>query len=178
MIRWGPKGAAISPAGRPAIVTAISPLEAYELRRIAADQYVLEIGSAWGFSTVLMALAGAHVTAVDPHEDHGTYPQFMANLEAYGVRDRVDVYRIRSDQFRSTVDHPWFDLVFIDGDHTEHGARFDCRLARQLVRPGGLIAVHDYTAEHWPSVVLAVDSELAGLNYYRVGTLFIAVAPR
>ena len=35
------------------------------------------------------------------------------------------------------------DFLFIDGDHTYEGARLDYELYASLVRPGGLIALHD-----------------------------------
>jgi spermidine synthase len=36
------------------------------------------------------------------------------------------------------------DAVFIDGDHSEIGVEHDSRLARELLRPGGIIVWHDY----------------------------------
>jgi predicted O-methyltransferase YrrM len=38
-----------------------------------------------------------------------------------------------------------FDAAFIDGDHSYAGVMTDYRLARRLVRKGGLILFHDYT---------------------------------
>jgi predicted O-methyltransferase YrrM len=35
------------------------------------------------------------------------------------------------------------DVLFIDGDHSYDGVRADFELYRELVRPGGLIALHD-----------------------------------
>ena len=35
------------------------------------------------------------------------------------------------------------DLLFIDGDHSYDGVRADFELYGRLVRPGGLIALHD-----------------------------------
>jgi predicted O-methyltransferase YrrM len=36
------------------------------------------------------------------------------------------------------------DAVFIDGDHSEKAVLHESRLARALVRPGGMICWHDY----------------------------------
>lgn len=36
------------------------------------------------------------------------------------------------------------DAAFIDGDHGREAVMHDTRLARQLVRPGGIIVWHDY----------------------------------
>lgn len=37
-----------------------------------------------------------------------------------------------------------FDAVFIDGDHGRAGVENDTRLAREILRPGGVIIWHDY----------------------------------
>lgn len=36
------------------------------------------------------------------------------------------------------------DAAFIDGDHSREGVEHDSRLARELLRPGGVIVWHDY----------------------------------
>jgi spermidine synthase len=36
------------------------------------------------------------------------------------------------------------DAVFIDGDHSAIGVEHDSRLARELLRPGGIMVWHDY----------------------------------
>jgi len=50
-----------------------------------------------------------------------------------------------------TVRHPddslsgaEFDLVFIDGDHAAESVKSDIDKALSVLRPGGLIAFHDY----------------------------------
>lgn len=40
------------------------------------------------------------------------------------------------------------DLLFIDGDHSYDGVRADLMDYRNLVRPGGLIALHDIVSDH------------------------------
>lgn len=50
------------------------------------------------------------------------------------------------------------DFMFIDGSHEYEHVAQDITLAKRVVRPGGLIAGHDYG---WPGVRRAVD-ELLG----------------
>lgn len=50
-----------------------------------------------------------------------------------------------------------FDVVLIDGDHTEAGVECDLALAPQVVTPTGLLLAHDYTDPGWPGVRVAVD---------------------
>jgi cephalosporin hydroxylase len=40
------------------------------------------------------------------------------------------------------------DFLFIDGDHSYAGVRADFELYAPLVRPGGMIALHDIVADH------------------------------
>lgn len=51
----------------PFISTSVTVREAAELAGFADGQAVLEIGSAFGYPAVMMALAGGQVTAIDPH---------------------------------------------------------------------------------------------------------------
>ena len=80
-----------------------------------------------------------------------------------------------------------FDLAFIDADHGYESVRFDAGCAARLVRPGGLVAFHDYRTrpgEHdggWnPGVTRAVDewvaagAELVG----RRGTVAVVRPPK
>lgn len=161
-------------AGRPLVETFIHPIEAYALERAAAGaSRILEVGSAYGFSTILMAQTGAQVLAVDPHTGYGSWDVFMANLNRYGVAGRVQPLRRASQDVLPGLAAEAFDLAFVDGDHSEAVAAHDCRHARRLVRAGGLIAVHDYT-DRWPGVKLAVDRELRGLLAWRIQTLYLA----
>src|SRR5689334_294406 len=56
----------------PAISTSLTAAETAELRRLGRNADVLEIGSAYGYSTVTLALVAKWVVAVDPHAAHGS----------------------------------------------------------------------------------------------------------
>lgn len=47
------------------------------------------------------------------------------------------------------------DFLFIDGDHTYTSAKYDYMVYSQLVRPGGIIAMHDVAleGEQWENLV-------------------------
>ena len=156
----------VAPGDGPAISPSVTAAEAAELARLAEGRDVLEVGSAFGYSAVVMALTGATVTAVDPHTWLPASHEVMtANLAAYGVADRVEVMREASQQAL-----PWlakegarFGLVFVDGDHTAEAARHDIRWALQLLDPGGTLAVHDYLEDCCcPGVRVAADGLLEG----------------
>jgi predicted O-methyltransferase YrrM len=131
--------------GLPVISTSVTGGEAAELARLAAGTTVLEIGSAFGYSACVMALAGGSVTAVDPHLQMGSYSVMLGNLAACGVTDRVEMIREPSQAAL-----PWlaaegaqFGLIFIDGDHQAPAVRHDAQQALRLLAPGGTLAVHD-----------------------------------
>ena len=46
--------------------------------------------------------------------------------------------------------HAPYDWVFVDGDHTEDGVRYDINLTLPLIAEGGLLLLHDIEAENYP----------------------------
>lgn len=165
----------------PAISTSVTHAETEVLRRLASqtgagqwrhadpDEEVslqaplagraLEVGSAFGYSAIAMALAGAHVTAVDPHA--GELPNSLeimrGNLVAYQVTDRVDIIASPSQQALPTLEPASYDLVFIDADHREPAVTHDVTWALKLLRPGGVLACHDLDEGSCPGVREALD---------------------
>jgi len=53
------------------------------------------------------------------------------------------------------------DFLFVDADHSYESAREDVRDWFKFVRPGGIVAGHDYGQPMWPGVQQAVDEVLA-----------------
>jgi predicted O-methyltransferase YrrM len=134
------------------------------LQRFAAEaQTVLEIGTHFGFSCIGMALAGAHVTSVDPHyegpaDNPDTWEPFLRNVARHGVADDIDAYRDIAeniDHYRHAGErHQEWGMVFIDGDHVWPRPHHDAELARRHLTDPGYIAFHDVTP-NWPGVYRA-----------------------
>lgn len=144
--------------GGPPIKTSLTAAESDELRRLAVDADVLEVGSAYGYSAILMALSGARsVIAVDPHEKLESWATMVGNVEAYGVAGRVTIWRGRSQDLLPTLG-PCFDVVWIDGDHEAQTVAHDVEWARKLLRPTGTLACHDYDEATCPGVREALDA--------------------
>ncbi|OLE23428.1 MAG: hypothetical protein AUG49_15955 [Catenulispora sp. 13_1_20CM_3_70_7] len=150
---------------RPAIDSWTTDVEAAELARRAAGRMVLEVGTFKGFGTVLMAQAGATVWAVDWHRGDAvlgatdTLCAWWTNVRRHHVEDQVVGLVGRSETVLPMLRPASFDLAFVDAEHSYEAAAADIQLTLPLVKPGGLLLFHDYSAV-WPGVVRAVD-ELA-----------------
>jgi predicted O-methyltransferase YrrM len=144
--------------GAQPISTSLTANEAAALARLAAGKDVLEVGSAFGFSACVMALAGArHVTAVDPHGWLASYGAMVSNLDKAGVADVVTIVRGASPGALDGLGP--FGLVFIDGDHGAAGVMADVEAARKVLATGGVLAVHDLGEDCCcPGVRAALDA--------------------
>ncbi len=164
--------------GGPAIETSLTAAEAAELRRLAVGKVVLEVGAAFGFSTVVLARAASLVVSVDHHNAHGSLEAFRRNLDAHRVSGKV-VPILAGSQAALPLLAPggMFDLAFVDGDHRASGVRYDATQALRLVRPGGVLAFHDYGEYTCPEVAPALDALFDGLPRRLVDTLLIITVP-
>lgn len=163
------------PAAGPPISTSITDAETRRLRLLAAGD-VLEVGSAFGYSAVVMALSGARVTAIDPHIAMSSLPSFERNVAFHGVGDRVEVDARFSQEALPDLAAAGrvFDAVFIDGDHVEMAVEHDVTWAMKLLRPGGVIACHDYGEDCCcPGVRAALDRVFPAGPDELVDTLFV-----
>src|ERR1700735_2411044 len=88
--------ASLSYAQRPhpgAFWSSLTPGEAARLAELSRGRLCLEVGAAFGFSTVAVARDAAHVTSVDLHRSGlapgGTLSDFRQNLRFWGVSRKV-----------------------------------------------------------------------------------------
>lgn len=122
------------------------------LRRYAARQKVLEIGTGCGVSANAMAEVAESVTTI-------------------GVREweRDNIWPLLSDNVTPTMnratawDGRYFDVVFIDGDHAEDAVVLDIAFALAVVRDGGWILLHD--AAYDPIKEAARRCQLTGVYH-------------
>jgi predicted O-methyltransferase YrrM len=125
----------------------------YAFARLLRPTRVLVVGSLRGFSVVCLALGledNDHGTL--DFVDAGRVDEFWRHssavrdhFAAFHVQDRIRVHVTTTADYveRTRGAAPDLDLLFIDGDHSESGTRFDHQQLGRLVRPNGYILFHD-----------------------------------
>jgi len=158
---------------------------------------IVEIGSLLGKTAIAMAsVTDQPIVCIDPHDCESwvspkginapretrdwrhqmgdTYDIFIENLEAFGVRDQVEVVRQYSDQAAKEWDGRKIGMLFIDGDHSYEWCKHDFEAFEPYFIPGALVVFHDYDPIIFPGVFRYV-SELLQTRRIRqqlqVGTL-------
>jgi len=80
------------------------------------------------------------------------------------AQDRAKIIRKPSNEAAKEIEDNFLDLVFIDADHSYEGCKRDIEAYYGKVKPGGIIAGHDYANNEWkfgPMVKRAVDEFIA-----------------
>jgi hypothetical protein len=123
---------------------------------------VAEVGCWRGISTEVWALFSEHVWAVDLWAEEDVGRDFLRRLAPY-----PHVQAIRGPSVKAAAVFPdaYFDLVYIDADHSYESMKAHLAAWLPKVRPGGSIAGHDYT-EFWGcgGVIRAVNECLGTPN--------------
>lgn len=156
---------------------------------------VVEIGSAWGLSTIMLSMAasrfrpGDQIVSIDPHtgdpgflddnrlEGFDSHQEFLQNLAATRSAAGVLPVRATSHLARESYSFGPIRLLFVDGLHSYEAVAEDIRDWAGLVDPDGVIAFDDYGHPRWPGVAQAIDEavsegRLRGIGV--VGGLFLA----
>jgi predicted O-methyltransferase YrrM len=153
-------------------------------KELPSPQYILEIGSYQGKSTVLLGsvimeyFANAKVYAIDPHEGtvgavdqgiHSTAPtleMFNKNIANAGLSGVVEM--IKDYSYNVKWEKP-ISLLFIDGLHDYPNVARDFWHFSKWVSPGGYVAFHDYS-DYYPGVQAFVNELLESGTYRKINT--------
>lgn len=128
----------------------MKPAEVARLAELATGRTVLEVGSWLGASTVAMARTALMVHSIDWHRgdphagDDETMHPFLDNLAASGFRDKVVAHIGRSEDVLPILREGVFDFAFHDAYHTAEAVTADVGRIVPLLKPGSLLAFHDY----------------------------------
>lgn len=138
----------------------------YYLTRSFKPSSILEIGTCVGASTCNIAIAvrqngdEGRITTVDIEDVNGPNSWWKRcglesspaeNIARINMTERVRFISERSLNFMSTcVDT--FDFIFLDGDHAAAMVYKEVPLALRILRPNGIILLHDFfpnNRPHW-----------------------------
>lgn len=155
---------------------------------------IVEIGSWKGKSTYClgMGLVNGRIYAIDPFNAEGEpgsreiyeqtkgetplIDQFRSTMQKHNLSEKIEVLQGYSNQFADRFTD--IDFLFIDGDHSIEGCRYDFLTFSPFVRRGGFIAFHDYDpdrAELGPTWV--INNLIPGSDfslYNRYDSLWVA----
>lgn len=159
-------------------------------KHAATSVTVLEVGCFRGRSTrVLADHCRGTVHAVDPWNgeyfndddtrarwiDTNVFAEFSRNLAAHLESGRVIPVKGDSREVLPRLAHAVgrsFDFIFLDGDHRHSAVADDIRNALTCLRPGGVLAGHDFDHPTWPGVRRAVEDAFPGVAIERCASIW------
>ena len=76
---------------------------------------------------------------------NATYEQLSNSI---GLDPRVTLVRDKSQQALSCLENESIDVVYLDADHSYEATLGDLHMAWSKLKPGGILAGHDYEINH------------------------------
>lgn len=117
----------------------------FRLVRSQPAARILEIGRYYGGSAFLFAVAGDHnsmVTSIDIAPQNDELLQIA--LKKSGLAHKVQL--LVGDSRGGEASADFYDLIFVDGDHSYESVLKDYEHWRKAVKPGGYLALHNAAA--------------------------------
>lgn len=125
------------------------------LQRLAAHEpkVIVEIGSDAGGTLWAWSQLPGPPRVIGVDLPGGPYSS-GAQLDPHGATVVIGDSHLAATRelVRRQLDGALADVLFIDGDHTYEGCRADFLAYKGLVRPGGLVVLHDVAPHDNPSV--------------------------
>ena len=156
----------------------------FRLVRSTPAAQILEIGRFYGGSAFLFAVASDHnsiVTSIDIAPQNDELLQIA--LKKTGLAHKVHLLVGNSHHSETKVD--FYDLIFVDGDHSYEGVRQDYEHWKKAVKIGGYLVFHNaaagrpYTTPVPGPFRLAQEIAVHDKEYYRrepdVGSLALFI---
>ena len=88
---------------------------------------------------------------------HRNLNEVYEELKTKYVNQNVFIYKGNSHHILKKLPMNYFDLIYIDADHSYESVRLDLDLSHKKVKSGGIIAGHDYIKENFSGVYRAVN---------------------
>ena len=119
----------------------------------------LEIGvwkGAWSFS-ILGNFETAQGVGVDPYPGFELIEEnLMHDVTKYRFQDRFKLYKSTETLLRDKNPNLKFDLIHIDGEHSQKAIERDLKVAANVLSDSGVIIVDDYRHQHFPGIAAGV----------------------
>lgn len=112
----------------------------YKVASRLKDFSALEIGAAWGFSTLAILEAGAKSLV---SVDNNVMVMAPAEVDANGYSDRYEWQCTKSEVYWRE-NQTKFDLIYVDGSHLYDDVKNDLYQAWERLNRGGLLLVDDW----------------------------------
>ena len=96
---------------------------------------ILEIGTAIGYSAIIMAQTGANVVTIE--RDPKMYEEAQKNINGLNLTDKIKVIHADALMAFDQVKDNQFDLLFIDAAKAQYQKFFD--IYTPLVKKGGIV---------------------------------------
>jgi predicted O-methyltransferase YrrM len=134
-------------------------------------RHVVELGTAMGWTTGALALGRRDRTVrsydVMRYDGRAHYLGLLGG----GVRRRIELVTAPGAAGPGPADPP-VDLLFVDASHERAATAAEFDAWRPAIRPGGVVAFHDYRNPEFPGVFAAIHSDL-GLAGEQVADMFV-----
>jgi hypothetical protein len=123
---------------------------------------VLEIGTFFGRSAVLLAQNAQQVYTIDRFTGRGDYPDFNfynvnKQIKQFKNSEKIQILKGESIIFKDFFPDNFLDVLFIDGAHDLIPVASDFIYFFTKVKENGFILFHDY-CELYPDIVYLCDS--------------------
>jgi len=82
--------------------------------------------------------------------------EYLKLIELYKKNQKVFIHKGSSVSILEKFDDEFFDLIYIDGDHSYSGVKKDLEISFKKIKKGGFISGHDYTPQ-FQGVIDAVN---------------------
>jgi SAM-dependent methyltransferase len=113
------------------------------------------------------------------HAGPEVFWHFMRNMRCQGLDEVICPLKMSSDRAALLFEEGSLDFVFVDGDHGYAAVQRDLTAWFPRVKPGGVLAGHDYINNDFPGVRRAADEFFLDLQLplEENGTSFVVHKP-
>lgn len=155
---------------------------ALHLAKASPNFRMLEIGTLYGIGAIAIHDAvrfitdNTHITLIDPLDGYyGSDAPDFASLKPVTLdvlQQNLAIWNVPAEDITiiqglsegaEALEHARaneYDLLIIDGDHSELGVKQDFENYFPLVRQGGLVVIDDYDVAEWPDIKKYADQKV------------------